>query len=122
MSVGQMVCHLHDCFCVPLGKRAISKPPKVPPIPRPLFKWLALSFPAKWPQGVPTPPELDSRIGCTQPTNFGSDRAALLVELNTFMSFAGPWSAHPIFGPMTASEWMRWGYLHIDHHLRQFGR
>jgi Protein of unknown function (DUF1569) len=29
---------------------------------------------------------------------------------------------HPIFGPMTAKDWMRWGYLHADHHLRQFGR
>jgi hypothetical protein len=30
--------------------------------------------------------------------------------------------AHPIFGRMTEAEWMRWGYLHTDHHLRQFGR
>jgi hypothetical protein len=28
---------------------------------------------------------------------------------------------HPIFGPMSAAAWMRWGYLHADHHLRQFG-
>jgi hypothetical protein len=28
---------------------------------------------------------------------------------------------HPIFGQMTEKEWMRWGYLHMDHHLRQFG-
>jgi len=28
---------------------------------------------------------------------------------------------HPIFGQMTEKEWMRWGYLHSDHHLRQFG-
>ena len=30
------------------------------------------------------------------------------------------WPAHPIFGPMTLRAWMRWGYLHVDHHLRQF--
>jgi hypothetical protein len=28
---------------------------------------------------------------------------------------------HPIFGELTDSERMRWGYLHMDHHLRQFG-
>jgi len=28
---------------------------------------------------------------------------------------------HPIFGDMSEAEWMRWGYLHCDHHLRQFG-
>jgi hypothetical protein len=29
--------------------------------------------------------------------------------------------AHPIFGAMAKEEWHRWGYLHLDHHLRQFG-
>jgi hypothetical protein len=29
---------------------------------------------------------------------------------------------HPIFGRITRAEWLRWGYLHADHHLRQFGR
>ena len=28
---------------------------------------------------------------------------------------------HPIFGPLTTWEWQRWGWLHADHHLRQFG-
>jgi hypothetical protein len=27
---------------------------------------------------------------------------------------------HPIFGPMSRSAWLRWAYLHMDHHLRQF--
>ena len=26
-----------------------------------------------------------------------------------------------IFGAMTTERWKRWGYLHMDHHLRQFG-
>jgi hypothetical protein len=29
---------------------------------------------------------------------------------------------HPFFGPMSREDWLRWGYLHADHHLRQFGR
>jgi hypothetical protein len=35
-------------------------------------------------------------------------------------SFA--WPPHPLFGPMSRAAWLRWGYLHLDHHLRQFGR
>ena len=31
------------------------------------------------------------------------------------------WPAHPFFGAMSSSAWLRWGYLHMDHHLRQFG-
>jgi len=26
-----------------------------------------------------------------------------------------------MFPEMNEREWMRWGYLHADHHLRQFG-
>ena len=28
---------------------------------------------------------------------------------------------HPVLGPMTRANWMRWAWLHTDHHLRQFG-
>ena len=28
---------------------------------------------------------------------------------------------HPLFGPLTDAAWLRWAYLHMDHHLRQFG-
>jgi uncharacterized protein DUF1569 len=30
-------------------------------------------------------------------------------------------ATHPAFGPMTRTHWMRYAYLHTDHHLRQFG-
>jgi hypothetical protein len=29
---------------------------------------------------------------------------------------------HPMFKKMSEGQWMRWGYLHMDHHLRQFGQ
>jgi hypothetical protein len=122
MTVAQMICHLTDSFCVPLGERAVSQPPKLPPIPRPLYKWIALNTPTRWPEGVPTPPEIDQQFGGTPPATFEPDRAALLTRLDQFIRSTGPWSPHPIFGAMSTAQWLRWGYLHTDHHLRQFGR
>jgi len=121
MSAAGMLCHLRDALSCPLGERvpAAVKPPS---IPLPLYKWLALRLPVKWPPGVPTPPEMDQRIGGTQPVDFEQDRAALLVKLDQFACSAGPWAPHPMFLAMTSADWMRWGYLHCDHHLRQFGR
>lgn len=121
MSAHQAVCHLTDAFCCPLGER-VATPVKGLPIPVPIYKWLALYFPRKWPTGVPTPPEMNQQIGGTPPADFATDRAALLVKLDRFAQCSGPWSSHPIFGAMTTPEWMRWGYLHTDHHLRQFAR
>jgi hypothetical protein len=50
-------------------------------------------------------------------------RRLILSAINA--SFAQPkvvaQHGHPFFGQMTEKEWMRWGYLHADHHLRQFG-
>jgi hypothetical protein len=121
MSAHQAVCHLTDAFCCPLGERAAT-PVSAWPIPIPIYKRLALYFPRKWPTGVPTTPEMNQQIGGTPPADFAADRAILLAKLDQFAQCSGPWSPHPIFGNMTTPEWMRWGYLHTDHHLRQFGR
>jgi len=123
MNAAQMVCHLADAFAGPLGQHPM--PPhnaSRPPVPRGMYKWLALNVPVKWPQGVATIPTMDQQIGGTPPATFATDRSRLFTCLDAFVSFAGPWPSHPIFGAMNASEWMRWGYLHTDHHLRQFGR
>lgn len=56
---------------------------------------------------------------------FDVDRAVLARELKRFASQGradGSFPDHPMFGPMSFADWMRWGYLHTDHHLRQFGR
>ena len=81
-----------------------------------------LRIPIKWPPGVPTPPEIDQRLYGTPPAEFDADRATLLERLDHFARANGPWIPHPMFGAMTRQDWMRWGYLHTDHHLRQFGR
>ena len=121
MTVNQMLCHLRDSFEVPLGERTAS-PVKLPSIPLGILKWLALRAPKEWAKGFPTAPEVDQRIAGTPPVEFAADRAALLSKLNFFAASSGPWAVHPSFGELTTEEWMRWGYLHADHHLRQFGR
>ena len=122
MSVGQMLCHLIEAFRCPLGEREIA-PFRALPVPGRLFKWVALYFPRKWPAGVPTPPEIDQKLGGRPPAEFAADRDLLLATVEQFAqspNLAG--TAHPMWGPLTQAEWMRWGYLHTDHHLRQFGR
>jgi hypothetical protein len=121
MTVNQMLCHLRDSYEVPLGERAAS-PVKLPSIPLGLLKWLALRAPMEWSKGFPTAPEVNQRVAGTPPVEFAADRAALLSKLSSFAASLGPWASHPSFGQLTTEEWLRWGYLHADHHLRQFGR
>jgi hypothetical protein len=121
MSVHGMVCHLDDSYKVPLGERIAS--PATSVLQRTLVKWAALKTPAQWPRGFPTRPEIEQGKGGSAPVDFRQDLASLLSTLSRFCDcLPKPCLSHPIFGKMTAEDWMRWGYLHADHHLRQFGR
>jgi len=120
MSAHQMVCHLSDSFLAVTGQRDVS--PASGLLQSTVIKWIALYAPLQWPRGVPTRPEVDQEVGGTKPSHFAADvtQLEMLVELiTTRKGCFGP--THPIFGNMSNTDWMRWAYLHMDHHLRQFG-
>lgn len=120
MTATQMICHMNDSFRAVMGDKAVR-------IPRfsawRLMKCVALYMPMEWPQGVGTPPELDQGHGGTPPAEFEADRVVLLQTIEEFLQQprAFQFRPHPMFGAMSEKDWMRWGYLHSDHHLRQFG-
>jgi len=121
MSAHQMVCHLSDAFRLVTHQKAASRATGI--VQSTLIKWIALYVPFSWPQGVPTRPEMDQQIEGTKPGDFAADLADLesLLERITTVQKGYDWPEHPIFGRMSESAWMRWAYLHVDHHLRQFG-
>jgi len=121
MTVGGMVSHLADAFRVATGETPAATA-RFGPVPAPVIKWIALQAPVKWPPGVKTIPEVEQGFGGTVPAEFTADMSTLIASLDRFMANSGPWPRHSIFGAMTQADWMRWGYLHPDHHLRQFGR
>ncbi|HEV2668370.1 MAG TPA: DUF1569 domain-containing protein [Blastocatellia bacterium] len=121
MTSHQMICHLSDSFKSRLGEKEISSISN--PLTRTVVKWIALYAPLPWPRGVKTRPEADQEIGGTPPDDFESDRRRLVALIERFIAPAKDteFHPHPLFGDMSEAEWMRWGYLHCDHHLRQFG-
>ena len=121
MSAHQMICHLADSFRAATGEKGAS--PATNFFNRTVVKWIALQTPMRWPKGVKTRPEMDQLIGGTKPIEFEIDRKILLELIERFTASKRDflWSAHPLFGEMNELEWLRWGYLHLDHHLRQFG-
>jgi uncharacterized protein DUF1569 len=119
MTPHQAICHLSDSF------RGIMSSKPIAPISMmmggTLVKWIALRLPLKWPPGIKTPPEVDQEIGGTRPVDFERDRRELEMLIERFSRTRSPdLQPHPIFGRLSDAEWQRWGYLHMDHHLRQF--
>jgi hypothetical protein len=121
MSAHQMVCHLNDSLLVATGQRVVSHAISLPS--RTIVKWMALHLPMNWPAGIMTRPEIDQEAGGTRPGDFAADVAMQETLLNALRMRHGSvqWPVHPIFGRMSERAWLRWAYLHTDHHLRQFG-
>lgn len=120
MTVREMVCHVREAYCWALVERRAA-PGSLPRMHR-VVKFFALRAPVRWPKGVPTLPELKKGQAGMIPGGFEWDRDGLLAALERFAAAKDNRNAHAIFGSMQPGEWMRWGYLHADHHLRQFGR
>jgi len=122
MTAPQMICHLTDAFRGVMGERQSSSPPAVIPRWRQrLVKFFALQLPISWPRGMKTRPDIDQKRGGTPPRDFSSDVVELVRACERFAAGEGTRRPHYLFGPLTDEEWGRWGYRHVDHHLRQFG-
>ena len=120
MSAHQMICHLIDSHWMMSGDKAVSDASSR--LTRTMVKWLALYVPLRWRPGYTTRPEIDQELSGTSPKAFAEDLATLvaLVEATpTAPNVDHP--PHPVFGRMSHAAWLRWAYLHLDHHLRQFG-
>lgn len=120
LSSHEMLCHLSDAFLVTLGERPVILSDTW--FSRTLVKWVAIHTSLPWPRGVPTSPEVDPHRRGTQPDVFDRDRQRVIELLLRFARPDTQYSRHPAFGPMTRAEWLAWGFAHVDHHLRQFGR
>lgn len=116
-----MVCHLSDSCRMATGQKPVSD--STGWRQRTVVKWIALYLPLRWPAGILTRPEIDQQLAGTRPVDFATDLAELeaLLELVTTREKGFDWPVHPIFGRMSQAAWLRWAYLHMDHHLRQFG-
>jgi len=113
-----MICHVSDSLRAALSEKYIS--PSTSLFKRTILKPLALWVPISWPHGFKTRPEMDQQQGGTPPTDFASDLEELRSLFERFCAREAVFASHAMFGQMSKTERMRYAYLHIDHHLRQF--
>ena len=118
MSIGGMLCHVDDSYRAVMGEKTLSYmkmnlPPRV-------AKFFALRSPMRWPRNLMTGESVRQGAGGTPPVEFAQDRVRLLKTVERLCGCTQLMIVHPMFGSMKRADWLRWGYLHADHHLRQF--
>ncbi len=115
MNVGQMLAH-----CAEVQDVSNGKPLKGTPWFIKLFGGLVKKMVINdkpYPKNLRTHPQ----YLMTDPEDFETQKARLLISLKAMQALGRTTSRHPIFGQMTAEE-RGWGmYKHLDHHLSQFG-
>jgi hypothetical protein len=118
MNVHQMLVHIGDAAAAALGQRAFSATPRSGP--RGLVRFIALYVLPRTPRGIKSGAEPAAKVVDAAAFDSDRDRAIALVR-----QLAAPEqslvAAHPAFGSMDRGDWMRYAYVHTDHHLRQFG-
>lgn len=115
LSAHGMLCHLGDQLAVATGDLPTVRQDNW--LSRLLGKWLVIRSPINAPKGkVPTSPEMLA----TAPTEWEADLARCRALAARVGSGEGK-GIHPAFGPLSASDWARLSWKHMDHHIRQFG-
>ena len=118
MNVHQMIEHIGDAAAAAPGQRAFSATPRTGP--RGLLRFIALCLLPRTPRGIKSGAEPARKAVDVAAFAPNQERAIALLR-----QMAAPGQSftatHPAFGVMTRSDWMRYAYLHTDHHLRQFG-
>ena len=117
MSVDQMLCHLSDYFDLALGRTTAKPFGNV--LTQAAVRWVVLTVGMRFPRNVRTLPEFQQ----TSPQVFDRDHARLRECLQEFHERRDrtEWPRNPAFGKLTGVQWGRLTWLHVDHHLRQFG-
>jgi hypothetical protein len=118
MNAQQMAVHIGDASAACLKQQPFTATPRKPP---PLFKFIALRVLPKFPRGYRSGAEPARTVVDVARFASDRDRAITLLKKLAAASPASLAAEHPRFGPLTRLEWMRWAYMHTDHHLRQFG-
>jgi hypothetical protein len=117
MDVAQMMAHVSIPLEVGLGKLVL--PPEFSWPLNILVKWFVLSKDAFKPN-MPTA----KTFVVADARQFDHERQRLLINLNEAFrrgQAGGPWARHNIFGRLTNRQWGILTYMHLDHHLKQFG-
>jgi len=116
-TVDRMLAHLVDAFRMGMGEIEV-RPRKIPLLGTWPFNVLFIRL-VGMPKNAPTVREIVQR----PPLTIEAELRELEAAMDRFAAQRDrkQWPVHPAFGRLSRRSWGVLGYVHTDHHLRQFG-
>ncbi|MBD3629336.1 DUF1569 domain-containing protein [Cyclobacterium sp.] len=112
---------LHHCNLANQRILSWNKPVLPGTLKQKLMKFFVLYVMPGFPRNVKTAAPFETR-GKINPEAFDKEKELFKTALIEFTEPGKIFSApHPYFGPLNTREWGRVVWMHVDHHLRQFG-
>ena len=87
-----------------------------------VIKLAFLYLPIKFPKNIKAPKTLRLITDKETPQNFEREKELFIELISRFPAHTFPAKMyHPSFGNLKPNEWGVLNWMHLDHHLRQFG-
>jgi hypothetical protein len=87
-----------------------------------LLKWVFLQIIGRLPRNIEQPPQIRQAVAQQITLLFEEELSRLMQTVKAFTEQTEPnRRVHPVFGPLTTPEWGRFSWIHLNHHLTQFG-
>ncbi|WP_026261992.1 DUF1569 domain-containing protein [Spirosoma panaciterrae] len=118
MNATQMVYH-----CTLANQQIIQQELGYPPSSwkQHLLRYLCLYVLPQFPQNKKGASSIETAHLDLSPAQFDEKRSAYIDAIRRFSAQQNLRLTHPAFGRLSAKEWGCATWMHMDHHLRQFG-
>ncbi len=118
MNAPQMLSHVQGQIEICNGTKPAKNKSNF--ITRTIAKWMGLYLPIPLPKNLKTFKEINPNLDIlTVHTEIDTAKKNLINSLQSIAKGKKYW--HPIFGNLSDVEMGKLTYVHLDHHLKQFG-
>ena len=119
MTPVEMLRHCSEALSATLSNYKASKPTT---LKQRVQRFMMLNVIPEFPQGAKTPAPLDMKQNKIVTLGLEKELQTFAERVNTFYNYKELFtSSHPYFGNLSRKQWGIISWMHIDHHLRQFG-